>query len=539
MRIFFNRATSSLVGATLDKAIVKHCAMMINRLFRRGFMKRTGKALFSRLFFRAALGVLVLLTLGALIVNVHRFGQESLQMDFAAFYTAGEALNHNLSPYVNYAFYDPPIWDGICFFKHSRFLYPPLAAVLFQPMALLPYRTAKYLWMVANLICVGCSLYVTVRALHIPGHIEWQMGLAVFATTFYPLMTLLERGQVDGITLFLITLATKLIIENKLGARIVSGVLWALATILKLHCAFIVPFFFIRKRWTTIIGYAIGVLSALTISLIVIPHLTIEYFTKEFPRIARFGESGSEEMRIPASLMQPLRSSFPEGYTQKDGIMYRYESFQFISNASLVRSASAVLRKIGLNAHPSALSGFFFLALLLGVWGWQNFCCASQELDNFGEVVYWQSVWVIILLSAPLTWAMNTVWLLPLAVTFLSSLQKLTAENEESMGSSINTALCSLRSFRFNRLFARKSALKEFAKLKQEWLSRGYWAQVIGIAGLVLAWIPDPLLLLLMPIRLANLKYVFAEIFILVSLLLIMSMKARMVTDRRPAAEAT
>ncbi len=101
-------------------------------------------------------------------------------MDFAAFYTAGEALNHGLSPYVNHVTRDPPIWDGVDAFQHSRFLYPPLAAVLFQPIALLPYGVAKYLWMLLNLISVCCSLFITVKTISLKITPERILTLIVF-----------------------------------------------------------------------------------------------------------------------------------------------------------------------------------------------------------------------------------------------------------------------------------------------------------------------------------------------------------------------
>ena len=54
--------------------------------------------------------------------------RDSLQMDFSAYYTAGEALSVGLSPYVTHVSTDPVIWDGQGRYRHSRFLYPPLVA---------------------------------------------------------------------------------------------------------------------------------------------------------------------------------------------------------------------------------------------------------------------------------------------------------------------------------------------------------------------------------------------------------------------------
>ena len=79
------------------------------------------------------------------------FSEQSVQMDFTAYYSAGKSLNNDLSPYVNYVLTRWDLWDGVGAFKHSRFLYPPLVANLFQPIATLPYINAKYVWNFFNL----------------------------------------------------------------------------------------------------------------------------------------------------------------------------------------------------------------------------------------------------------------------------------------------------------------------------------------------------------------------------------------------------
>jgi len=43
------------------------------------------------------------------------------------------------------------LWDGLALFRHSRFLYPPLVADLFRPLAALRYQTAKLLFTLAML----------------------------------------------------------------------------------------------------------------------------------------------------------------------------------------------------------------------------------------------------------------------------------------------------------------------------------------------------------------------------------------------------
>ncbi|WP_376793151.1 glycosyltransferase family 87 protein [Thermoflexus sp.] len=441
----------------------------------------------QRLFLRIFLIAGTLFAIGRLVSLSFQFGKESLQMDFAAFYTAGEALNNGLSPYVNYAIRNPPIWDGVSVFRHSRFLYPPLAAVLFQPIALLPYSVAKYLWTLLQLICVSSSLCLAIGMLRLKSELEQLLVLAFFASTFYPLFTLLERGQIDGVTLLLIVLATRLIVIENRNTNIIAGLLWALTTLLKLHCVYIVPFFIIRRKWAAIGGYIIGIFGILLISLLTKPNLLIEY-SKNLPRIAQFGEGGDEGMRLPAHVIQALRTSLPAGYVQKDNIVYRYESFQFISNASIARSIAAALQRRGLNVQLSIVSVLAFLCFFVGIWMWQ-YRWLPQRLETFAAVLYWQSAWVIILLSAPLTWVMNTVWFLPIMIDILYILWKYNGN-----------------------------------LLNKDWRLGVF----VGIFGLVIAWMPDPILLAFLgSARLANTKYLLSGIFVLVSLLLMLEANLR------------
>ncbi|WP_376788664.1 glycosyltransferase family 87 protein [Thermoflexus sp.] len=435
-----------------------------------------------RLFLRLLLAGWALLGIIRMAYFLRRFGEESLQMDFAAFYTAGEALNNGLSPYVNYITRDPPIWDGVDVFQHSRFLYPPLAAALFQPIALLPYAVAKYLWMLLNLISIGCSLFITVKTINFEIDLESMLILVAFSITFHPLLALLERGQIDGLTLLMVTLAIGLMVtRNSSHADVVAGFLWGMATLIKLHCVYIVPFLLVRRRWAVAGGYALGLSGIALLSLIMSPYLSLEYLQKELPRIARFGEGGTEAMKLPAEVIQARRAWLPEGYTQKDGVVYRVESLRAISNASLARGLGAALRRIGLELHLSVLSALIFLGFFTGIWRWQICRRLPSRLEILGEGMYWQNALVLILLSAPLTWVMNTVWLLPIAASILCAYA---ASRDRTSDAGRDLAL------------------------------------ILGALGLLMAWAPDFIPSLLMGTQLAQAKYLISEALVVVSLIL-------------------
>ncbi len=127
------------------------------------------------------------------------FGRDSLQADFSAFYTSGQALKLGLSPYQNQITHIPPIWDGIDTFRHSRYLYPPTAAIAFSAFASLPYHTAKILWMAISLMAIAVGLYLSTRvSLHHPSKIS-LLVIVLVACAFHPVLCVLERGEDDAI----------------------------------------------------------------------------------------------------------------------------------------------------------------------------------------------------------------------------------------------------------------------------------------------------------------------------------------------------
>jgi hypothetical protein len=368
--------------------------------------------------------ILVAVALLRVLGFVAAFGEESLQMDFSAFYTAGEALNAGLSPYRNHITATPPIWDGVDRYQHSRFLYPPLVATLFQPVALMSYHAAKYLWMIVSLVALCASLILALRLSGTGMRGAAAMTTALVTLVFHPLLTFLERGQIDSITLLFVTRGIALMCLKKRSG--VAGFLIAVATLLKLHTLLIVPFLVLRKQWRVLAGYAAGGVLILVFSVLFCgPQALQQYVTVEFPRIAKFGEGGTEDMRVDPAIVASLEPG--EGLTVKDGRVYPRTYFTFVANASLVRlpvmrRIQSLLFSVGFPSPQTAASLIVF-GLFLGVLAVLQWCGALAPSGTpQQEFLYWQLVLVIIMLSAPLTWVMNTVWLLTLLPFSISGL---------------------------------------------------------------------------------------------------------------------
>jgi hypothetical protein len=281
---------------------------------------------------------------------------------------------------------------------------------------MLPYHAAKYLWMAVNLLAVFASMLLSARVSGVKLRSIGGLLSVTLLLTFHPLLTLLERGQIDGISLGLISMGVFLVSARRHQG--VAGVLVAAATILKLHTVLLLPFLLLRRKWRVLAGYTAGVLTMLVLSLTICgPSVLAHYAKFDFPRISTFGESGTSGMLADSSVISSLRPG--PGLTVKGGRTYAAERFSFVANATLVRTpvghlAQEFLSRLNLPSSRSSASlliflGFFGLLAFLQRRG--LFAALAQPTGDF---LYWQLVLVVVLLSAPLTWVMNTVWLVPL-----------------------------------------------------------------------------------------------------------------------------
>jgi len=363
----------------------------------------------GRLASRVVMGIVLAGLVVRLAVFVVEVARDTLQMDLASFYAAGQAVDAGLSPYVNHIAGDPPIWDGVDRYRHSRFLYPPLAARLFQPLTWIAYHTVKLWWMVGSLVAVAAAVAIALKR-----SIGWSLdsvlivGIAIAG--FFPMLSLLERGQVDGFTLLLIVAAATW--PRGRRSTLAAGGLLALATLLKLHCIFFVPFLVLWRRWRLLGGFACGLVVLFLVGGMLDGFGALPaYVSDEMPRISRYGEGGSREMTLPPFDIQRVLAGVDPGQTVMDGRSYEPEHFKFVLNASAVRTPVGrwmwkTAKSAGVPLAPGHISLVFLAA---------GFALAvlSRRRDQ-GDLIDTQIAVVIVLLCAPVTWAMNVVWLLPI-----------------------------------------------------------------------------------------------------------------------------
>jgi alpha-1,2-mannosyltransferase len=326
-----------------------------------------------------------------------------VQQDLVAFWVAGRVRGLGLDPYVNHAVagaVPPALWDGGVF-HHSRFLYPPLAAELFRPLALLPYRAAKVVFTIAVV-----AAWVAASALLARGRRAATTTILVAGALSFPLWLNLERGQIDLLLLPLIVLAWR--VRDR---ALVAGALLTLAAVFKPALLGVVPVLAAlgRWRWAGAVAAACAVAVLATVALSG-RALAREYAVSVLPRAVLYGEGGTDEMVYHERDLERFDlDEFGERQTA-DGRSYLYTLPLFD------RPVSASLPRLLAPGSPSWPTSV--LPYLLGAAGlaWAGARLARRRPDGGdAALVLFGAALVACVVTSPTGWAMGLVWALPIA----------------------------------------------------------------------------------------------------------------------------
>ena len=378
-----------------------------------------------------ALGILlVCLSVSRLVGFGYEFAGEAVQTDFAAYYTAGQMVAAGLSPYRYLITPERIIWTSGDMWQHSQYIYPPLLAAVFSPVAqTMSYLAAKYLWWLLDLAALCLSLSLSRRALRLP---LWPWGAAqlMFAGLFHPMLVQLLRGQIDLITAALIGGAFFLFARP--GARrheMWAGVLVGFATMIKFHAGFVFPFLVLRRKFHAVAGFGLAVVVLIGLNLAASP-INVQRYLAEVPRISQYGGDGPPGSELPPEARAVIAKLFPpEGGVYKDGFLFRHRGFQFVTNASFVELICCGLG-FDLTRPAASMAMLAFFVLSFGLMAWRNYLSpphlitqhtadAGESRHDPQEYIYWFAITNVALLAGPTTWTMNVVWLLPALPIFI------------------------------------------------------------------------------------------------------------------------
>lgn len=301
--------------------------------------------------------VLIALYVGATTFGGTFFPWRPMMVDLEVYRQAGAVL------LAGGDFYDLP--------GPLQFLYPPFAAVLALPLALLPATVVQLGWTAAGALAL-------VAILHRFGLKGWVLSLAGSAVVYLvePVVQTLTFGQLG---IFLVALV---VLDLAPGPRVFSrrllpeGALTAVATAIKLTPAiFVVYLLLVRKFRAFWVAVVTGVVVTL-ISFAVVPAASYEFWT----RLAH-GDTGLGHSII------------------------------YYTNQSVMAD---IVRIFGLGQTPAIVGLVLSAAVAVaGLW-------AATLWHRLGDVRLAVNLCGVAgLLASPVSWLHHFVWVVPLAMSLV------------------------------------------------------------------------------------------------------------------------
>ncbi|MFE7797928.1 glycosyltransferase 87 family protein [Nocardia sp. NPDC057440] len=158
------------------------------------------------------------------------------------------------------------------------FIYPPFAAVVLSPFALLPWDAAAFTFFLTSTVALAVTLYLVARR-RWPAESGRRTALlaascaAPLAMLLEPIRSTLDFGQVN--LLLMVLVAADCLTEKPKWRR---GMLIGIAAAVKLTPAAFVLYFLVRRDYRAAATAAITGAAATAISFAVLPHESVQYW---------------------------------------------------------------------------------------------------------------------------------------------------------------------------------------------------------------------------------------------------------------------
>lgn len=248
------------------------------------------------------------------------------------------------------------------------FTYPPFAAVVFQPLHLLPFGVLSFVWQIGIIAALYGVSWLTLRLLNRSGHSLAMLWTAVGIWT-EPLRSTFDYGQVNVILVLAVLYA---VYSTRWW---LSGLLVGLAAGVKLTPAIAGLYFLGAKRWGAAVFSGVVFFATVGVSLLLLGDQARFYFTDLLGDAGRIG---------------PIGTSFNQSWR------------------------GGVSRILGYDAGygPAVLAALAVTAVL-AVLAWRAIGGAS---DRLGAILVVQ---LFGLLLSPISWTHHWVWLIPLMMWLL------------------------------------------------------------------------------------------------------------------------
>jgi alpha-1,2-mannosyltransferase len=247
------------------------------------------------------------------------------------------------------------------------FTYPPFAAVVFQPLHLVPFGLLAFAWQVGIIVALYGVVWLSLRLLGRADHRLAMLWTAVGIWT-EPLRSTFDYGQINVVLVLAVLCA---VYSNRWW---LSGLLVGLAAGIKLTPAISGLYFVGARRWGAAVFSAVVFFATVAVSVLVLGDQARFYFTHLLGDAGRIG---------------PVGTSFNQSWR------------------------GGISRILGHDAGygPLVLAAVAVTAVL-AILAWR----AVGAADRLGAIVVVQ---MFGLLLSPISWTHHWVWLIPLMIWLL------------------------------------------------------------------------------------------------------------------------
>ena len=176
------------------------------------------------------------------------------------------------------------------------FTYPPISALLFTPLTVLPYTASSVL---LTLFTVALTWWVLAYTLHSAARLDRQsagwlaVGLAAVLVHLSPIHTSITYGQIN-VLLMAMVFADAFVVPRRF-----RGLLTGLAVSIKLTPAVFGLWFLLRKDWGSVVRMGLGTIGATALAWLIMPRDSLKYWTET---LRETGRIGGEEYALNQSL---------------------------------------------------------------------------------------------------------------------------------------------------------------------------------------------------------------------------------------------
>jgi len=235
---------------------------------------------------KIAVGILLVAAGAVLFFFLQR--RPTSMVDFEVNYMAGQRLLWGETLYRTA--------DG-----HFQFKYPPFAAALYLPLALLPLAVAKGIWFLLSL-GAAAFIFVTAYRLFSPP-LAVRIAAPLLLARYF--LRELELGQINALITAGLLLMVRILVkrepESARGAdEWKAGALWGLACALKPYALIFLPYFGLKKQFRTLAAGGVTLAAAF------------------FLPAAYFGWRGN--LTVHQEWIQSLRGSTPPLMASQDNV---------------------------------------------------------------------------------------------------------------------------------------------------------------------------------------------------------------------------